>query len=197
MNTLLNPILIIVRGLPGSGKSFIAEHLQRDLHLEYGEDNVVMLDPDATDYASDEYKQHVQQLTLDGVDPALHAYRFLRAKAYQAIADRKIIMWNQPFTNIEIFNKMMANLKLCAQQHNAELSVLIVEVMIDPTLAYDRVKQRKAAGGHGPSEATFARRVADYTSFAEHGYAAVTVQGDADIQDSLKIIHKSIASIVE
>jgi thymidylate kinase len=56
-----HPIVILIRGLPGSGKSYLARALSREL----GEDDVVMLDPDATDYESDIYKEHVRQATAD------------------------------------------------------------------------------------------------------------------------------------
>ena len=60
-----------------------------------------MLDPDATDYDSDEYKEHVKRQLADKVDPKLHPYRFLREQAYQGIKSKSIIIWNQPFTKSE------------------------------------------------------------------------------------------------
>lgn len=179
-----HPIIILVRGLPGSGKTHIAFALREAL----GEHDVVMLDPDATDYESKEYAEHVAAQTAEGVDPKLHAYRFLRGQAYQGIAEHKIIMWNQPFTNLEIFNKMVANFKIQAEEHNVQLPILVVEVEINPEVAKQRVEARKAAGGHGPSDNTFTRFVNDYETFAPHGYTTVSVNGEDDVNSSVQAI---------
>jgi thymidylate kinase len=186
-----HPILIFIRGLPGSGKTYLAMELQKAI----GEDEVVMLDPDATDYKSREYLEHVQAQTAEGVDPALHPYRFLRAQAYQGIADHKVIMWNQPFTNLEIFNKMIDRLRTHAAEHKTELPILVVEVEVDPATAKERVVRRKQAGGHGPSDATFARRVGDYTSLAAHGYNVVVVHGEDDVAASVATVMAALQEL--
>lgn len=185
------PTLILVRGLPGSGKSYLAIELQKLI----GKEKVVMLDPDATDYDSTEYAEHVKAQTADGVDPKLHAYRFLRAKAHRGIASHKVIIWNQPFTNLEIFNKMVANLRAHAAEHDTYLPVLVVEVEIDHGIAKDRVAKRKQAGGHGPSDNTFTRFTNDYISFANHGYNTVTVDGKGDIATSVSLVMKALQDL--
>lgn len=177
-------IVIIVRGLPGSGKTHLAIELQKALSGQ----KVLMLDPDATDYESKDYIAHTKSLSAEGVDSKLHAYRFLRGKAYNAIAAGEIIIWNQPFTNLEIFDKMTANLYAEAVKHNVKLSILVVEVEIDPETARTRVTKRKESGGHGPSDATFERFNNDYHSFADHGYNTITVHGDNDVSDSVRYI---------
>jgi hypothetical protein len=91
---LQHPLLIIVRGLPGSGKSYLAARL----HKAFGEDAVVALDPDTIDLNSQEYRDHSAALTAEGVDAMVHPYRFSLGKALQGITDHKIIIWNQPFT---------------------------------------------------------------------------------------------------
>ncbi len=177
------PVLILVRGLPGSGKTYIASMLQSNIGQ-----NVVMLDPDATDYDSDEYKEHVKRQLADKVDPKLHPYRFLREQAYQGIRSKSIIIWNQPFTNIEIFNKMTKGLSEYAKKHNTELKILVVEVETDPEVAINRIKERKQQGGHGPSEDTFKRFISDYQSVADQGYDVIRVSGQGDIGKSIERI---------
>lgn len=190
-----HPTFIAIRGMPGSGKSYIAAELVKSL----GQNNVVMLDPDATDYESAAYKAHVKAQIAEGVDPSLHAYRFLRAQAYDGIAAHKIIIWNQPFTNLEIFNKMVGRLRTHAAEHHTQLFILIIEVEIDPEVAKKRVHQRKVAGGHGPSDRTLAQRINDYKSFANEGYTTLTVHGEDDVAVSvssvLKALHKSTNAI--
>lgn len=185
------PILILIRGLPGSGKTFLATQLEGAIRP----DEVVLLDPDATDYESKAYKDHIDAQTADGVDPKLHAYRFLRAKAHAGIAAHKIIIWNQPFTNLEIFNKMVANLRAYAAEHNVNMPILVVEVEIDHDIAKNRVATRKQQGGHGPSDNTFARFMNDYVSFKSEGYNTVTVHGEDDVAVSVAAVLEAIQNL--
>ena len=183
-----NSTLIIVRGLPGSGKSYLADRLSQ----KFTDTEVVLLDPDATDYQSLDYARHVQQQLRDGVAAPLHAYRFLRSQAYDGIAAGKTIIWNQPFTNLEIFNKMVTNLRAQADLHKTKLIILVVEVVIDPDVAKQRVKQRIISGGHGPSDATFDRFTTDYKSFVDAGFNTVTIPGNDDIDQSVMAVLSSL-----
>ncbi|HEY5667695.1 MAG TPA: ATP-binding protein [Candidatus Saccharimonadales bacterium] len=185
-----HPVIILMRGLPGSGKS----HLVRELKKELG-DGVVVLDPDTTDYQSAEYKAHVERQVAEGVDPALHAYRFLRQQAYDGIAARKLIIWDQPFTNLEIFQKMLDRLRTHAKEQGTELAIMLVEVELDPVTAKERVQQRKSTGGHGPSDGTFARRVNDYASFEHLGHKTVKVQGGADVRVSAAAVLQALSEL--
>lgn len=187
-----HPIVILVRGLPGSGKTYVATKLQEAL----GKDSVVMLDPDGIDTNSEEYREHVKAQIAEGVDESLHLYRFSRARAYQGIEDNKIIIWNQPFTNLEIFNKMVVRLKDHAAAHNKYMPILVVEVELDHKIAKERMLARKKAGGHGPSEGTWTRFVKDYKSFADDGYSTVTVHGDDDVLESVSRIQKALHSLL-
>jgi len=180
-----------VRGLPGSGKSYLV----RELHKILGDETVV-LDPDATDNQSKQYRDHVEDSNTNGVDPKLHAYRFLRAQAYQGIAENKIIIWNQPFTNLDIFNKMVANLHKHAAEHELSLTVFVVEVQIDTDVARQRIMKRKSEGGHGPSDATFKRFGEDYRSFAPDGYDTVTVNGQDSVQDSANTVLQALQGLL-
>jgi thymidylate kinase len=191
-----HPTLVILRGLPGSGKSYITNILKNSLADQVGTSSIVILDPDATDYSSAEYLAHTKALTDEGVDSILHAYRYLRSKAYKGIETKKIIVWNQPFTNLEIFNKMISGLKSYAQDHKTTLNVLVVEVEIDPSTAKKRVNKRKLNGGHGPSDNTFKRFTNDYASFAPHGYNTVTVYGDDDASASVLTIMHALEDIL-
>lgn len=188
-----NPIFIAVRGMPGSGKSYIANELVKSL----GPDKVVLLDPDATDYESEAYKAHVRAQIAEGVDPTLHAYRFLRAQAYDGIAEHKVVIWNQAFTNLEIFHKMIARLRDHAALHHVHLPILVVEVEIDPAVAKERILQRQRTGGHGASDTTLAQRLDNYklVSFAGEGYETVTVHGEDDVSTSVATIMNALRKI--
>ena len=183
-SSLPQPILILIRGLPGSGKSYLATALQRAL----GSTPVVALDPDAVDLDSQAYADHVATATAEGVDPRIHLYRFLRGQAWAGILAHEIIIWNQPFTNLDVFQKMTTGLKAYATEHDTELRILVVEVGIDPEVASARVAERKQTGGHGPSDATFTRFVTEYVSFAPEGYNTVAVPGNGNVAASVETI---------
>jgi len=188
-----HPILLIIRGLPGSGKTYLADALVKKL----GAEDVVSLDPDATDYQSPEYQQHVRAQETEGVEPSLHAYRFLRAQAYQGIAEHKIIIWNQPFTNLEIFMKMIDRLETQARECQTSLPILVVEVDLDPATAKERVEDRKSAGGHGPSDNTFAKRVNEYKTFADEGYNVLRINGSGNISESVDSVLKALVALAQ
>lgn len=185
-----HPILILIRGLPGSGKTYVAIKLQERL----GKKCVVMLDPDNININSKEYSEHVKAQMAEGVDKSLFLYRFLRAEAYKGIENDRIIIWNQPFTNIEIFNKMIGRLKDHAAEYNKQLSILVVEVEVESSVAKRRILERKRSGGHGPSENTWMRFIKDYKSIAKEGYNTVTVYGNNDVSESVSEIEKALAS---
>lgn len=185
------PLLVFIRGLPGSGKSYLAERLAMALP----DDEVIVLDPDAIDYEGVAYGKHVEAQNTEGVDEKLHPYRFLRAQAYKAIEDGKIILWNQPFTNLELFHKVVARLQQYAGEHGKDLSTLIIEVTIDESTAKTRVKQRKDKGGHGPSNKTFDKFINDYTSFANEGFQTIEVNGNGDVNKSVEAVKDAISSL--
>lgn len=187
---LQQPILVLIRGLPGSGKSYVAAALQQAIG-----DGVIALDPDATDYKSQAYKDHVEKLTSEGVDASLHAYRYLRSQAHSGIINSKLILWNQPFTNREIFQKMIAGLQAYAIDAQKDLQILVVEVITNQTEAKNRVTARKQAGGHGPSDNTFSRFSEDYTSFADEGFLTISVHGQGDVQESVSVILQALGSL--
>lgn len=185
---LTHPILLLVRGLPGSGKSYLSRALQKSL----GADQTIVLDPDATNYESKEYAAHTKKLSAEVVDPNIHAYRFLRGQAQDSIAKHKIVIWNQAFTNLEIFNKMCANLRTHAAECGTFLPILVIEVAIDEKTAISRVAARQASGGHGVSDKRFAKFFQEYQSFQKFGYETVAVNGQADVAASVKTIETAI-----
>jgi adenylate kinase family enzyme len=186
-----HPILVLIRGLPGSGKSYLAAALQKSL----GQDSVVTLDPDAIDYASKAYIAHTTALTAEGVDVKFHPYRFLRSKACAAITDHKSIIWNQAFTLLDGFKRTTTYLQAFAAQHNIQLPILVVEVTITEAAAKARVTMRETQSGHGVSEEAFARFIHDYKSFANEGYNTVTVNGEDAISASVATVRKALETL--
>jgi thymidylate kinase len=175
------PVLIIIRGVPGSGKSLLAAALQESL----GKERVVVLDPDAIDSSSPEYHQFSEGLSAEGVDEKFHPYRWSRSRAFDAIANSKIIIWNQGFMNFDGLQKTIGSLETYAAEQNIQLPVLIVEVEISHETAKKRIAGRVASGGHDVPDDTLTGFVERYESFAGKGYQTMTVDGQDDINNSV------------
>jgi predicted kinase len=183
-----HPTLILVRGLPGSGKSYLAEALAAKL----GSDHAVVIDPDATDYTSQAYRDMSASLTTEGVDEKFHPYRFIRAQAYAGITSGKVVIWTQAFTNLEMFTKTVVNLQTYASEHGTTLPLLVVEVEADVDIAKARAAQREAETGRGVSAEAFARFINDYSSFAGQEYDPVVVRGDSDVNTSVSTVLEAL-----
>lgn len=186
-----HPTLILIRGLPGSGKSYLAKALQKAL----GGSHVVIVDPDATDYTSKAYTDMSAGLTAEGIDVKFHPYRFVRAQAYQGIADHKVVIWNQGFTNLDGFNKTVLNLQTYAKDHGTTLPLLVVEVEVTHHVAKARVADRAATGGHDVTEENFVRFINDYKTFADEGYSPVVVNGENDVAVSVAAVLEGLQKL--
>jgi predicted ABC-type ATPase len=187
-----HPAFILIRGLPGSGKSYLAAAL-RDA---FGPEQVVILDPDATDYTSQAYLDHSEVLAAQGVEAKFYPYRFLRTQAHKAIEAKKIIIWNQAFTDLGGFTRTITNLQEYALEHHTKLPVLVVEVSISPEVAKARVANRAAQGGHDVDADTFARFINTYTSFAGEGHNTIAVNGEDDVTRSVARITTALRTLL-
>lgn len=182
--TITHPVLIIVRGIPGSGKSYLTKQLVDAI----GHDNVAVLDPDAIDKESTDYKQFSASLAAEGVDEKFHPFRYLRQRGFDAILNNQIVIWNQAFIDLNGFKITVDRLMNFAKEHTIDLPLLVIEVEIDPSIAKARISQRASGGGHDVSQEKFDQFVDDYESFSKHGYATVAIDGAADMDESLRKI---------
>ena len=175
--------VLFIRGIPGSGKSTIAKFLSEKIKAD-----ILILDPDSIDYQGKAYLNHVETMKIQGVDPKLFAYRFLRQQAYDGIEAKKLVIWNQPFSNLEIFNKMTKRLYDFAKVVGVKLKIIVVEVEIDSELAYSRIKDRIRKGGHGPTRGRFEKFTVELTSFKNTNDQVINVDGTSADKASDKII---------
>ncbi len=185
------PILILVRGLPGSGKTHVAVALQEAL----GKERTLILDPDDLDLESQAYHELSAMLTAQGVDEKFHPYRFLRAQAYEGINTGKVIIWTQAFTDLTGFSKTVLNLQNYAKEHDTHLPLLVVEVEVGHDVAKERAAEREARTGRSVPEDAFARFIRDYRSFASEGFNTVTVHGEDDVNASVKTIMSALEAL--
>jgi predicted kinase len=183
------PALLLIRGLPGSGKSYLA----RALRDYFGPDRVLLLDPDATDYNGTSYAVHVQSMEAQGIEAKFHPYRFLRGQAETAIATRKIVIWNQAFTLLGGVQRTVDHLQDVAASHDLLLPTLIVEVAIDHETAKARVAARASDGGHDVSPEAFERFISDYRSFADEGFNTIGLQGTDNIEAMVSAVVTALA----
>lgn len=183
--------LILVRGLPGSGKSHLAAALADAL----GADKVTMLDPDKIDYDSKEYHELCEALAKEGVDKIYFPNRFLKATGYKGIDEGKVIIWNQAFTLWDGLNRSINSLKEYAAGLGIDLPVLIVEVEISPETAKQRIADRVNAGGHDVSGERFDRFIDEYESYAGRGLNTVSVSGEQDVAKSVEAVLDALKQI--
>ena len=184
------PLLVIVRGLPGSGKSYLSEAVSKKLDGLA----VTLLDPDVIKTKSKEFLEFSQSLSEEGLAEAIHPFRWLRKNACDAITANKIVIWNQPFTIRGIFDRLLVFI-MDNSEHDRELDILVVEISIDNTVALERIEKRKNEGGHGPSNDTFEKRVSEYESFSD-SYDTLKLNGSDDIDENASLVADRINAII-
>lgn len=184
----MNTTLIIIRGVPGGGKSYLAEALQASI----GQDNVVILDPDRIDKSGAAFVELSARLAAEGVDEKFHPYRFLRQTGYDALTAGKSVIWTQAFNDFNGFEITIKRMQEFADEHQIPLRVLVVEVEIDGTVARDRIKQRVAGGGHDVPDENLSQFMNSYESFVGRGYETVIVNGADNIDESVTTIKSTL-----
>ncbi len=155
-------MLVIVRGLPGSGKSTIVNAAVKSLGSA-----PIILDPDTADYSSEDYQELAAKLESEGVESKFFPHRFLRGQAEQGIDSNSTIIWTQAFTLLGGLQRTIQHLVEYAQSQSKNLKIMLVEVSVDPAVAQERVRERVSSGGYDVSEDRFKKFIAEYRSFAE------------------------------
>lgn len=181
------PLLLFIRGIPGSGKSFLARALASQV--------TTILDPDAIDDNDPAYMSFASNLKLASLDPKIIPFRWLKHCAIESAQLNSIILWNQPFTDKGVFERLVESLKNEAKtRHNTEPKILLIEMTIDENSAWKRVMARKYDGGHGPEKDIFQQRVSAYKSYADT-FDVLELRGDDPIEVSVQAVLNKIHEI--
>lgn len=192
-NIVKHPVLIIVRGVPGGGKSYLTAALVSKLDSH----DVLVLDPDQIDQTSAEYVNYSNGLAKEGVDEKYHLYRFSRQQAYDAVSEKKIIIWNQGFIDFNGLSLTIKRIEDVAVANNLTLKTLVVEVEIDPETAKSRIAERVRQGGHDVAEHVHAQFVDQYRSFAGNGYPTVVVNGRDSVEQSVSTVLNALKDLTK
>ncbi len=182
------PALIIIRGIPGSGKTSIAIGLAEAL----GNNKVQRIDPDEIDVTSDAYRAFSRSLSAQGIDEKFHTYRYLNTKARQAVDAHQVIIWNQAFIDFKGLSITIERLREYAHGQGIELSVLVVDVVIDPVAARQRISTRAAQDGRVIDEEVMERFIQNYAPLDGKLYPSIIVHGTDPIQQSVTSIIGSL-----
>lgn len=172
------PLLVIFRGIPGCGKTSIAETIQEKiLNGSY----IERVDPDLINKNDPQYiifTEYLQNSEPD-LEGKYYPYRYLLHIATENLKSGKIVFWDQPFTDLEGLVYTIRKLtKDVAQSGGIEFKVFIVDIETPLDKALERVKRRKENGGHGPSDTTFYNFVNSFHTSEDLKYGSLIVSGD-------------------
>ncbi len=163
-NKTRRSIVVFIRGLPGAGKTFLAQKLQKEIG-----DNCLVLDPDGIKNHSLEYQLFIKDLARrePHLSPKFFPYRFLRNQALIHLKKGGLVIWDQPWSNL---NGLKVTIEYLTKNLSQAPLVIIVELEIAPDKAYQRIRKRIESGGHGPSRTTFLQFVNRFRSVITSQY---------------------------
>lgn len=180
---------MIIRGIPGSGKTTIATEISKRL----SSDSFLILDPDLLGDRTEVYQDFCGTLKTFGVSEKFFPYRFLLAQARDALMLGKTVVWDQPFTDQEGLAYTVRKLR---KEVDPNLRALIIEVNVPIEIARARIKDRKIKGGHGPSDDVFDSFIERYRSLAgDTSLRIIAVDGSGDLDIAVSVIVEAVEEI--
>ncbi len=180
-------LLVVIRGLPGSGKSTIMDHCIKKL------DSAVRLDPDKINLESDDFVSFCQGRHLS-VSLEKRMYRFLLYQACSSLQNKQVVIWEQPWRQFRLFLLTLENIAIIAYNiaspdfSNLPFSVKVVEFVIDQNIAQQRVSRRFEEGKHCLTPAQFSQFLDSLEPF-DPLFPTLTVDGTEDIEVLCKKVY--------
>lgn len=167
------PMLIIIRGIPGSGKSAISKELVRQLNSSSTRD-VTLIDPDENVYKNSDANTQTSTSRED-----------LQIKAMVALQKGGVVIWDQLLTSIDSLEKINLIKKLI------QPAVLtLIEISLETEVAWDRVLKRQELGEQfGPDRDQFDDYLSKWSSLHEAGLdGLILVDGNQSVEESTRVI---------
>lgn len=185
------PVLLIVRGIPGSGKSTLTDQLLKLPSLK----DSLRLDPDLVDQNGDEFVKFCQSLPLE-LPIQKQIYRFLLRKAEAALKEQRSVIWEQPWRTLKGLRITLGNLAFFLTG-NADISAapfqtVIVEINISPQKARKRVASRFQRGEHRLRPETFDQNEWTLEPCDYLGLTVIPVDGTIPPEENRRIIKRAI-----
>ncbi len=174
------PKLILIRGLPGAGKSHLAELLIGQMEFE----EAVFCDPDKVITEGEDFLRFLEENNEEGMSIKTMIYRFLLKRAAEGLKNRRDVIWDQPWRSIWGIEYTLdfLNKYLILENTNSPYEVCVVELNVSVEEAFARVKRRIENGGHGPDEEVFNRFVAEYEPPQKLGDRAKIIELNGELQ---------------
>lgn len=139
-------IILLIRGMPGSGKTKIALHIKK-----FFSDDCVVLDPDTLDKNDPDFnalRTELQGTISEDVIP----YRYLLKKANEAVGRGKVVIWPQAWTKLWGIKSALRSLT----EKNPELKRIVVEIELPIEIIKKRIAERVKTGGRGLDQRSLA-----------------------------------------
>lgn len=181
------PKLVIVRGLPGSGKTFLSHKLKDVIQRE----STSVLDPDEINRETYEYVEFTARLRSDNamLDPKFFPFRYLIEMASNSLNQGGIVIWNQPFSDLE---GLAITFERLGRNVDRPFEILIIDLEISPELARKRIEERIKNGGHGPDRKKFDDFVAGFQRADCMGHNHMVVESEAILERDVENILKKL-----
>ncbi len=182
--------LVLVRGLPGAGKTTLSRLIASKTNGE----GCMRLNPDEIEKENQEYLSLKSRLRKEGVDEDLCPYRYLKKKALEGLRNGITVVWDQPWSSSDGVRYTLGFLK---SRTESDLEIHIIDVDLEPEIAWERVDERIEEGGHGPDKEHFDRLVEDFERGEVFGENYHVISGAGWIEEDIEKIIKDIVSARE
>jgi len=171
---------MLLRGIPGAGKSCLATALR-----EVSGDRFrwLLLDRDIlrTSISDQErLRAFLAKHEWAAREPEMGIYRFFLWQTIAGLHGGRNIMWAQPRVRLDLLRLTVDRLH---KTFHCTFQLLVVDVEVDPEVAWERVANRVKTGGHGPVRSAFTQMVAAYQSADPDEVPLVRLDGSQPVND--------------
>ena len=110
---------------------------------------------------------------------------YLLDTAARSLLERKTVIWNQPFTDLEGLSYTIRKLFQLTENVHPRFKSLIVDIEIPEDVAWKRVLKRQSIGGHGLTYERFLQFVRQFGRANLDGVSEISLSGVENNQDDL------------